>query len=353
MHVLNAMLGKKLGGIEQAFIDYCRALDGQGNKVTALLHPQAMIKRFLVPYIDGSRIEIKEIGNWGQWDKLSVIKIRALIKQSNPDVIIAHGLRAAGLLRQAAKGLCPIVGVTHNYKNKKLMNLNALFSITKELLDLVIASGQKKGTVYHIPNMIDVHASARITPRTYRKPLVIGAMGRFVEKKGFPDFILAVELLNKRGLDSQVMLAGSGEDEVKLKELVAEKGLSKIVNFLGWIENKDDFYNAIDIFCLPSWSEPFGIVLIEAFARGIPTVTTNIEGPAEIATNRHDALMVPKKNPAQMAAALEELMADHGLADRLADNAVNTVRERYQISTVGKKMHSALQEIIEHYRQAG
>jgi glycosyltransferase involved in cell wall biosynthesis len=68
------------------------------------------------------------------------------------------------------------------------------------------------------------------------------------------------------------------------------------VEFVGFV-SLPQFFEKVDIVVLPSWEEPFGIVLLEAMASGIPIVATNCGGPAEIARG----LLVPPRDPAALA----------------------------------------------------
>ena len=69
-----------------------------------------------------------------------------------------------------------------------------------------------------------------------------------------------------------------------------------ILNYLGWINCKDKFFKSIDAFCSTSLIEPFGLVIIEAMARGIPVISTNCNGPKDIIKNNQDGLLVEKNN---------------------------------------------------------
>ena len=336
------MFGRGLGGIEQAFVDYCLALTKTGNKVTALLHPKAAIEKILTEKC-GNNLQIIKTGNLGQWDFFAVLKLKKILKKLHPDAIITHGNRATVLLKKAAGSKFPVIGVAHNYSIKKLTGLAGVFTITKQLRDLVIKAGQPAEKTFHIPNMIDCSA---ISPNhAANTPPIIGTMGRFVKKKGFDNFLFALKELNNRNVNFRAVIGGGGEEEKKLKELREQLQLNDLVEFPGWVADKNNFFCNIDIFCLPSLHEPFGIVLLEAFCYGVPTVTTDSEGPSEIATNNVDALVAEKTDIAAMAGALEELLKNPEKARMLAENARNTVKEKYDIKIVGGLIAQALDKI--------
>jgi glycosyltransferase involved in cell wall biosynthesis len=107
-----------------------------------------------------------------------------------------------------------------------------------------------------------------------------------------------------------VHLAGGGEEHENLKALVEKYHLQENVNFIGWVNDKKEFFDKIDIFCLPSLVEPFGVIVLEAMLYDKPIIATEAEGPKEIITHMKDGILVPIGSPTAMSEAIEELMDD-------------------------------------------
>jgi glycosyltransferase involved in cell wall biosynthesis len=347
MHIINAMFSCGLGGIEQSFIDYSEAIVAQGHKVSVIIHPKAQIKSHLI----GSGINILNVNNLGPWDACAKSYLKKILRQCNADIIIAHGNRAASLLKDSAKSVnCPIIGVTHNYKLYKQIGFDAMFATTLDLKKELIKLGQKEETIFIIPNMIK-EVSLQNKEIAYHKPPVIGTMGRFVKKKGFENYLKSLAILKKKHIDFKAVIGGSGEEEKLLIELSKNLDINDKLEFTGWIGNKKDFFDSIDIFVLPSIHEPFGIILLEAFIHGKPVITTNCEGPSEIATHNFDALIVEKENPNKLADALIELIKNEQHAALLAKNAKSTVKT-YDMDIVGHNICENLKTIINSYNSA-
>lgn len=91
--VLNVMLGKSLGGIEQAFVDYLTAFDNLNHKSVGIISKGAKIRNKI-----SSHIKIKKIFNFGEWDIFASMRLKKIINKLRPDVIIVHGRRAAKLV---------------------------------------------------------------------------------------------------------------------------------------------------------------------------------------------------------------------------------------------------------------
>lgn len=345
MHVINAMFSSGLGGIEQSFLDYCACLKSRGHKVTVIIHPDAKVRPLLV----GLQVNIINVKNLGFFDIFAKGYLKKILKQTRPDIIIAHGNRAACLLKDVSKSVTiPLVGVTHNYKLRRQIGLDAMFATTYALKTHLIELGQNENTIFNVPNMIRLH-DRQLPIRTFRTPPVIGTMGRFVKKKGFDYFLRALAKLKERNIAFKALIGGSGEEEKELKELAAALGIGNMVEFLGWVDNKSKLFDNIDIFVLPSVHEPFGIILLEAFAMGKAVITTDSEGPIEIAENRKDALIVEKGDSAAIANAIESLLNDWDLARSLSKNAFETVK-KYDLDKVGEIMDVALLKIVQNYK---
>lgn len=334
------MFGRGRGGIEQAFVDYAEVLRNTGHEVTAILAPEASIisetETLSIPFI--------QIKNWGAWDFGAVARLRETFAQIKPDAIITHGNRALTLCAKSYRKLCPLVGVAHNYNIQHLHKADAVFAITRDLADKLAESGIKREIIYHIPNMVRLEKGF---VKSARKSVVtIGTMGRLVKKKGFHIFIEALEQIHKRGILFKAIIGGDGEEFHNLAAQIKSAGLEDVISLPGWVNDKKAFFAETDLFCLPSIHEPFGIVLLEAFANKVPVITTDAEGPRDIVEPGVDALMVPREDPAALAAAIIQLMDDEATARELATSALTKVKEQYSLPVIGEKISAALNQIV-------
>jgi glycosyltransferase involved in cell wall biosynthesis len=153
-------------------------------------------------------------------------------------------------------------------------------------------------------------------------------------------------LLRERGRHFRAQLAGDGPEAQSLRARAAERGLADLIEFPGWITDKHTFFEGLDVFCVPSLHEPFGIVVLEGFAHGRATVVTDAEGPRQIARDGIDALIAPRNDPAGLADALERLLDDPALRHRLGAAALATVRERYELSVVAERLSDTLCTLV-------
>ncbi|MFC1659625.1 glycosyltransferase family 4 protein [Pseudomonadota bacterium] len=337
--------------MEQAFINYAESLILQGNEVVCIIKTDAPYVREL----ESIGVKIYKVKNrFGYSDYPLIWKIRNVIRRENIDIGIAHAGRAISLLKRASKKLCPVVAVNHSSNIKRSIGADAVFVINSEAEQAVIKKGQNKNSVFLVPNMIKL--LGRIPSRKKEgKVLVIGAMARLVKAKGMVELINAIDILNKKGVKVKLVIAGVGEEKDNLKSLVRGKKLEKNVRFLGWLEEKEEFYNLCDIFCLPSLFEPFGIVLLEAMLYKKPIVATNSEGPRDIFVNGKDVIIVSKDNPEELpknlAKGIEKLVKSKVLRNKLAKNAHKNLIANYSMDAVGFRLKKTLGCVVKLYNK--
>lgn len=326
------MLARDLGGIQQAFVDYSTALKKQGHEVINITSFFARINKS-----SGGSVKLPNLGNWCI---VSRLYLRLLITFYKPDLLIAHGGRAIDFAISFKPSGIPLVGVAHNYQAKRLKKCDYIISITNILIKHLTSIGFDPQKLFLIPNMHEVKTV--YLPKPFRKPLVIGSFGRFVAKKGFNFLLEAVSLLKLKGYNVKLMLGGGGTEEKILRKLVRDLNLDQEVTFTGWVQNKQAFFEQIDIFCLPSVSEPFGIILLEAMEYSTPIVATKSGGPTEILQHEENALLTEIASASDLADKIAILVDQPATAQKMAFFAYLHLTKNYDIDVVGKNLSDIL-----------
>jgi glycosyltransferase involved in cell wall biosynthesis len=336
MRIVNAMFGRGRGGLEQVFLDYCEALLAGGHEVVTLIHPDAAIR----PALEQQRVAFHAIGNRNAWDPVATLRLRSWLKYTAPDATLAHGNRAINLLKLA--GATPLIGVAANYTVKG-GGLDAVLCPTQDLARHCRTRGFADDRISVVPHAVSAPSSP--PSRDWHDPPVVGALGRFVEKKGFHVLIEALQRLHGAGVPFRAIIAGAGDEAAALKRLTQERGLDAVVTFPGWQDDTARFFAAIDIFCLPSLHEPFGIVVLEAMAQALPVIATDSEGPSEILRDGEDGMIVPKADPAALATAIERMLDDRQAARALGLEGYATVRGKYSMARLGMLLDQAVRTV--------
>lgn len=361
MNILNVQLKYIIGGNPQVCLDYSRMLLQTGNKVTTMVSAED-------PFINelktlGSKVIIaKRIGELGPYDILTINYFRKIINEVKPDLIIAHEGRLVSLLRFALFGKkIPLLDVNHCRSPKRSKYADATIVLNSARL-LEYQNAYRGKPVYFLPNSIASNIDA--TEEFLQKPKrlsaselysdgknkaasvpVIGVMARLVYHKGIDIFIDALSVLNAKNVKFKALILGDGIEREKLEAKIDQYGLAELVSLPGYDDNIAGFFDKIDIFCMASRHEEFGLVILWAFKYGVPVVTTDTEGPSDICEHGQDALVVPVKNPELLAAALQELTQNPEKAKWLANNAFDKFISKYDTQVVAKNLNDIVHSV--------
>lgn len=184
-------------------------------------------------------------------------------------------------------------------------------------------------------------ASAKDSLRRAAAPsLRITFLGVLGPAKGTPDLIEALGRIASEP-SWEATLAGSGALR-ESREHAERLGLSERVVFPGWVNSQavDDLLSATDILTLPSLSEGLPMVILEAFAHGIPVIATPVGAIPEVIEDGTTGILVPTGNPDALADALRGLIRDPQLRARLGTNAHRKHLERYNINVYVQQLVS-------------
>jgi glycosyltransferase involved in cell wall biosynthesis len=153
--------------------------------------------------------------------------------------------------------------------------------------------------------------------------LVVGMVGRLTYEKGYAEFFQAASLLSPTLPQARFLVIGPSDavSQEEFERLVATLGLSSRVRFLGMRTDMPELYNAMDVVALPSHREGLPVTLMEAAACGLPAVATDIRGCREVIVAGQTGLLVPPRDAAALAAALERVLSDPVLRARLGQAA--------------------------------
>lgn len=314
MRVLNIMLAKVKGGVETMALLYHRALRDRGFEVLSVGHPDGVLVEGL-PFA-----EVRAVTAHVNHDPLAFLALRGIVAAFNPDIVLTHGNRAAGLALLPFSGMTDrTVVVLHNdFFKAHLRRARAAFCVSANVRDAA-AKALPGVPLSLVPNFTDL--AAYPVRDAEASPPVIGALGRLHEQKGFDVLLRAAAILRDRGLAFRLRIAGEGPDRALLEGLIHDNGLAGQAELLGWVSPPGPFLATLDLFAVPSRYEPFGLVVIEAMAAGVPVVASDLEGPREILERGRLGFLVASEDPEKLADRLVEALRDRARAVDLARTA--------------------------------
>jgi glycosyltransferase involved in cell wall biosynthesis len=186
-------------------------------------------------------------------------------------------------------------------------------------------------------------------------------VGRLRDEKGVLVMLEALDLLRNPGRSGaqgekpclHLHVFGSGDKAylAELQTFLRAKRLADAVTLHGRVSQDElmCYYDSCDVLLVPSlWREPFGLVVAEAMARGLPVIASNIGGPAEILTHEVNGLLIEPGDARALAGAITGLLENPRKRAQLARAAQRTVGERFTIAENARRVEQHLLRAVQH-----
>lgn len=167
---------------------------------------------------------------------------------------------------------------------------------------------------------------------------VVAVLGARLEaQKDIPTLLAAVKLLTERLPALHLVIAGDGALREELKALTATLGLTSRVHFVGVRLDMPDILRASDLFVLSSVWEGLPMVILEALAAGCPIVSTAVGGVPSAVVDGETGLLVPPRSPEALAGAMERVVIDEKLRQRLSAAGMALFGARFSAKVMARR----------------
>lgn len=342
--------GAPAGGIHKAVLAQIAALHAHGVRVSLLTasHPCAASAAAMGAETDVSPVwhnSVKPLLFPRFWLKLLALRLRGDVR-----CVIHHSGRTWLWGHLIFAGI-PQVQVFHRELVRPYRFFRRWLALSPGYAE-ALAAGHSLGgfrMVSWAPNSLINDPPPPPGPRVRDGRFVIGFLGRAVEGKGIDTLIKAVAMLGKSGHRLELRFGGDGEDHVRA--LAASHGVEAQVVFTGWHADPGAFIDDIDLLVLPSVKESFGLVLIEAMARGRPVLATRCNGPSSIIVDGENGFLVPIRDAVALADRLVMALNTPELA-RMGEAGFRRVMEHYTPGPAGRRLIKALVELGVRFKNA-
>ncbi len=184
--------------------------------------------------------------------------------------------------------------------------------------------------------------------RRFRRQNIVGTATALTEQKNIPNLIEAAGIILRRRRDVVFLVLGEGFLEAKLKKLVERKGISDNFKFLGFKKDIENYIKAFDLFVLPSDYEGLSGAVLNAMLLKVPVVSTDAGGLSEVVFNGETGMLVERNNPVKLAKAIEEMLDNRNLRERLKENAYKLVKKNFSVDKMAEsyvKLYNQLMEV--------
>jgi glycosyltransferase involved in cell wall biosynthesis len=223
-----------------------------------------------------------------------------------------------------------------------IANADALFAISRFVGRTLVAGGIPSEKIHVVLNAIEGDRwDAGIDPAPVRRELgltdqakVVTCVARVFRPKGQVELVRAVALVQKKVPDVVLLIVGQdypvgSNHSAELKELAEELGIGKNVVFVGQRSDVARMMAASDVFAMPSFEEPFGLVYAEALAMQRPVVALGDGGTPEVVEHGKSGLLSPSGDIEALAENLVTLLRDAELRKSFGEYGRRRVLERF------------------------
>lgn len=358
------------GGPEKTILNSPRFLEPLGYRMLCVyLHPphdpgfdiiRAQAARAGAPLIS--------IPDRGPWDWRVVTRLLAVCKREK--VAIWHGhdykTNVLGLLLKRfwqMRLVTTVHGWVHQttrtplyYKIDRLClpRYERVICVSDDLFQTCLAAGVPAQRCLVLENGIDesdyrrhqLPEEAKHRLNLPQTGFIIGAVGRLAPEKGFDVLIRAGHRLLSSGLDVRLLIVGEGEQRAMLQQLAEELGMRDRVYLPGWQTEVRNYFEAMDIFALPSHREGLPNVLLEAMAMEVPVVATRVNGVPQLVQDGRSGLLIEPGDVSGLTTALLGLLTNAALRRLFGVAGRRTVETRYSFKNRMSQLKRIYDELL-------
>lgn len=234
----------------------------------------------------------------------------------------AHALGCASVLHLHGSGFDTWAASQPEQRKRRI---SRVFNTADEVIVLSEEWKEKVANLTGRPDSIVLANPVTVPPLVPEKEggrPVVAFMGRLGDRKGVPELLKAIEILQNDGVDADFVLAGDGEIE-RFQAVVATLPYPERVSLPGWLDRGQiaALLAGCTVFCLPSWAEGQPVAMLEAMAAARPCVLTPVGGIPSTITDGVNGLLVDPGDFTALAAALKRLLQDPQERKRLGEAA--------------------------------
>jgi glycosyltransferase involved in cell wall biosynthesis len=159
-------------------------------------------------------------------------------------------------------------------------------------------------------------------------------VARLSPEKDLANLLRAVALVVSKAPEFRLDIAGDGPCRTELQALAAELKLASQVRFLGEVRDIAKLLGQARLFVLPSQTEGISLTILEAMARGLPVLATNVGGTPEIVVSGTSGLLVPPRDPVALAEGILKLWDNGDVARQMGLAGRRRVEDHFDIRTM-------------------
>jgi sugar transferase (PEP-CTERM/EpsH1 system associated) len=365
LRVAHVVLSMELGGLERLVVDLVREGRrlGQQASVVCLERPgklAAQVEELGVPVYCAEKrpgIRLSTIG-----------RLKKIFRDIQADVVHTHQIGALFYAGPAARAVrVPVIVHTEHGKHyanrlrRRVLGRWAgrytarFFCVSRDIAAEVAAHRiVPEHKIAIAPNGIDtLRFATRGEPEVLRRKLgiperapVIGTIGRLDEIKRQDLLIQAFAKLRETAPDAQLVLVGDGPLRETLQSLASELAVGERVHFAGYQAHPEQYLHLMDVFALTSRSEGMPLVMLEAWAAGVPVVASRVGGLPELIDDGQTGILFTSGDREELVRALHCLLASPELAARMGGAGRSQVEREFTLARMAEQYQRSYLELL-------
>ncbi|OPZ91628.1 MAG: Glycogen synthase [candidate division TA06 bacterium ADurb.Bin417] len=347
----------EIGGAEKQLAELASRLDRTG------FEPIVLCLRQTGPVAERLReagVPVHYLDKRGKLDPGLIFRLAALLRRERPDILHSwmftantYGRLAAGLA-----GIPSIIAAERGADHwkrwyhfaidrrllKKTDRLLAVSEGVREFYARRLAISQERITV--ITNGVDLKRFRAFRPPRPIDPGLVLSAGRLAEQKGFLDLVRAARMVIDRKPGTRFTVLGEGPERPRLEAEIRRLGLERSFRLPGETADIRPCLFEAGLFVLPSLYEGMPNAVLEAMAAGKPVIATRVEGSREAVLDNRTGRLVTPAAPAELAAAILDLLADPARAAEWGEAGRRRVEAEYNLDSIIKEYESLYRELV-------
>jgi glycosyltransferase involved in cell wall biosynthesis len=349
MKVLHIISSGGMYGAEAVILNLSRTLNEGGHHgILGVFSNSANPNLHLHESAVKAGVESHLIPCQGQIDRTVTRRIRELARQTQADVVHAHGYKADVYVYLALRGSgIPLVSTCHNWLEQNplvsfygmvdrfvLRNYTAVVAVSDEVRRRLLNAGVREDQIYKVENGIDLRPfeRARRVPREGAgagHALTVGWVGRLSREKGADILIHAAAKVLIQLRETKFMVVGDGPERNDLESLIDKLNIRSNVSLMGRSDDMPSMFASFDVVVSSSRQEGLPMAILEGMASRLPWVATAVGDVPTVVQDDVTGVLVPPEDAELLAAALVDLLQDADRRERLGGAARKLVENKF------------------------
>jgi len=318
-------------------------------------------------WLDAQGVPVHHLGR-GRFDPRILKDLVTLARRRRARILHLHGYAAADFGRLAARAAGARVVLHEHFADPRMPAYQAVadrllaplthraIAVSESTRAFLVREravpAERVRLIYNGAPLEEFAAAGEEARRRVRAELslpadaaVVGSIGRLNAQKGHRHLVEAAPRVLARHPSARFLLVGDGDLMDELRAQAALLGVADRVVFAGHRSDVPDVLAAVDVFCISSLYEGTPLALFEAMAAGRAVVSTAVDGCREVLADGATGILVPPADSAALASALDRVLADAGLRERLGRAALEASR-RYDVRSCVEQMEALYDEVL-------